>query len=90
MKKELTDKEHAQLLEDFANDHSLAIGGNIQVTKTEHSEGYAPREGYGGFKFEDGHLLSSILQGATHFLYYLRRNGYEIRKQKLPNKKVNP
>lgn len=84
----MTDKEQCQMLEDFANESSVAQGGHIKVTVGEHSTRFQPKDGYGSFKHEDSKFLDEILTGATHFMYWLRREGYVIRKAKLPNKGV--
>ena len=76
----MNDKERCQLLEMFANETSIAKGGGIKVEYSEHYTRFTPTEGYGSFKCEDSKLLGEIIMGATHFLFWLNRNGYKIRK----------
>jgi hypothetical protein len=65
-----------ELLEKFAN--STVLSTNIKVEKTEHSTHFMPRDGKDGMFYEECVLLSNILQGAEHFLWWLRRNNYRI------------
>ena len=76
----MTDNQQNELLEKFANDSVLA--SNIKVEKTEHSTHFMPREGKEGMYYEECVLLSSILQGAEHLLWWLRRNGYVVSKNR--------
>jgi len=78
----MTDKQQFQMLEDFANDSSVAKGGHIQVTVSEYSTRFEPKDGHAWFKHEDSKFLDEILTGANHFMYWLRREGYEIKKSK--------
>ena len=84
----MNDKERCRMLETFANQHSIAKGGGIHVTYTEFSTGFNPTPEHDGFHFEDSEYLRQILMGASQFLYYLERKGFEIKKRKLPNKVV--
>ena len=72
----MTDKQQNELLEKFANDSPLAE--HIKVEITEHSQSYKPAYEGAPAHYEDAQLLSSILMGAGHLLYWLRRNGYTI------------
>ena len=78
----MTDEQQDNLLTEFANNHSVAIGGGINVSITSHVTSMSPRKDFDGMKFEDTKYLSCIIDGAVSLLYYLRRNGYEIRKKK--------
>ena len=82
----MTDKEQCQMLEAFANESSVAQGGHIKVTVCEYSTRFQLKDGYGSFKHEDSKFLDEILTGATHFMYWLRREGYVIKKAKVTNK----
>jgi hypothetical protein len=75
----MTDKVRYELLNKFANEHSLSIGGNIEVVRNPYSTSFKPKEGHDGMKYEDVELLSSIIQGAEHFLFWASRNGIEIK-----------
>ena len=80
MKENEDDRQH-KLLEDFANGQSVCKGGNIKVTVDRFSTHFQPKDGYDGFKCEDSQFISELLTGATHFMYWLRREGYEIKKR---------
>jgi hypothetical protein len=82
MKNSLTDEKQNEFLEAFANEHSIAVGGGIQVTVSSGYTHYTPRQNGGGCKIEDGNFLHDQLSGATSFLYWLRRSGYTIVKEK--------
>ena len=85
----MTDKEHNKLIETFLNDSSIAKGGNISIVyNSGHSISITPKEPLeGGMKYEDILYLDELRTGSEAFLYYLRRNGYIIQKQKLDKKK---
>lgn len=72
----MTDKEQTELLEKFINDNTIAH--DIKVTITEHSTDMKPKNPAIGMRYEDTDLLSSILRGAMHFCYWLRRNNYTL------------
>jgi hypothetical protein len=74
----MTDNEQCKMLEKFINDHVLAT--HIKVEVTSYHKSFSPRIKGAGANYEDANLLASILTGAESFLYYLRRNGYEIKK----------
>ena len=83
-KKEMTDKEHKAIIEKFANEHSVAIGGHIQVTAHEYGGlGMTPREGYSYMKYEDTQYLNDIIHGAESFLWWLRREGWTVTPPKV-------
>jgi len=74
----MTDKKMYELLNKFANEHTLAE--YIKVDISEYRQGYKPREENSPAKYEDCKLLSSIVMGAESFLFWLRRKGYEVKK----------
>ncbi len=77
----MTDKEQSELLTKFGNEHTLAQ--SIKVEITEFSKGFTSTKEHGaGANYEDVILLSSIIQGAEHFLLWLRRKKYKIVKEK--------
>ncbi len=76
-----------QLVEDFANDSSVAIGGNIKVTLTDYSTKLQPKVGYKTVKPEDCTYLDELITGALHLTYWLERNGMKIIKKKVKNVK---
>ncbi len=72
----MTDNEQCKLLEKFINDSTIAH--DIKVTITEHSTDMKPKPPAMTMRYEDTELLSSILRGAMHFCYWLRRNNYTL------------
>lgn len=76
----MTDERHAQLVQDFANEHSIAKGGGIIVNHSMHHTSYKPVGD--GMKYEDVNYLKSQIDGANSFLFWLRRNGHEIVRRK--------
>jgi hypothetical protein len=64
-----------QLLTDFANDHPLSEGLEVEVRSG--SVGMKTINETGG-KYEYAVLLGDIIKGAEHFCYFLERNGYKI------------
>ena len=75
----MTDEQHYKLVEDFANDHTLAE--EIIVTHTSFHTSYKSKNNNGA-KYDDCMLLGRLVDGANTFMYYLRRNGYKIIKTK--------
>ena len=73
----MTDKQMHELLEKFANDNVLA--SNIEVKIDINHKSFKPRDGKRA-NYEDCSLLASIIQGAEHFLWWARRNGYYVKK----------
>lgn len=89
MKKKMTDKEHKAIIEQFANEQSVAIGGHIQVTVCEYGGlGMKPRDGYGSMKYEDTEYLRRIIDGAEALLWWFRREGWTITPPKV-SRRVN-
>ena len=78
----MNDKTRCKFIEDFANDTSIAKGGNIKITYDSHCTHYEPKMGYTGFKFEDGQYLGHLVDGASAFMFWLLRKGYKITKPK--------
>jgi len=76
----MKDKEMYDLLEKFINDSPMAE--HIKVEITGHSQSYKPKYEGAPAHYEDAKLLSSILMGAEHLMFWLRRNKYEIRRKK--------
>ena len=75
----MTDKQQRKILEDFINDSPIAT--HIQIKIYAHSKSFTPRSPNDGkAHYEDANLLMSILMGAENFCYWLRRNGYKIKK----------
>jgi len=72
----VNDKQMYDLLSKFINDSPLAE--HIKVELTEHSQSYKPRYKDAPSHYEDAKLLSSLLMGAEHLLFWLRRNEYTI------------
>jgi hypothetical protein len=71
----MTDKKMYALLQKFAQESSVAVGGHIKVEVEEHSTRMSPEPGFFGFKYEDSQYLSELLRGAESFLYWFRRQG---------------
>ena len=78
----MTDEKRLQLINEFIASLSVVEGGNIKVTKTDHSTHYEPKEVPNGMKFEDCEYLTRTLDGAEQFLWFLARNNYDIVKSK--------
>jgi hypothetical protein len=72
--------KNLKLLNEFVNDHSLCKGGGITCTITEHGCEMTHSWDDGSFKCEDSNMLHDIIRGAEQLIWYLERNGYEIRK----------
>lgn len=71
----MTDREHAKLLEDFANDTIFCRNGDITVSISPHSVSFYPGgKKEKGFRHEDAILLDQYIHGARAFLYFLERN----------------
>lgn len=73
-------KQNLKLLNDFANTSVLST--HIRVDITEYCKSYKPREVNSSAYYEDCILLAEMVSGAEHFLYFLERNRYEIKKKK--------
>ena len=71
-------KKYLKLLNEFANNHSLA--NEIKVEITEHQKSFKPRSPFSKAYYDEANLLVSILTGAESFCNYLQRRGYGIRK----------
>jgi hypothetical protein len=78
----MTDDFHYKLVEEFANKHSMAMGGGIKVNCTSHHTSFTPDYMANPYamKYEDVNYLKSQMDGACSFLFFLRREGYEIKK----------
>jgi hypothetical protein len=83
----MTDEKHYKLLEEFGNDHSIAKGGGIVVKCSAGYTSMTPVDKDCGCKYEDGNLLHDQLNGASSFLFWLRRKGYDIVQRKANIKK---
>lgn len=80
-KQRMTDREQCELLEKFINDSPIAKYIKVEVSLNQTS--FKPRdEAHNQAYYEDANLLASILKGAEHFCYWLRRNGYNIKRSK--------
>lgn len=75
----MTDEQHYKLVENFANDHTLAE--DIICTHTSFHTSYKSKSNKGA-RYDDCCLLKSLVDGADAFMFYLRRNGYKIIKSK--------
>ena len=76
----MTDNQQNELLEKFINDSPLAK--EIKVEVLQHHKSFKPRHAGAEAYYEDANLLSSILMGAENLLYWLRRNGYVVSKNR--------
>jgi len=74
----MTDEAAYKLVEDFANDHTLAE--DIIVTHSSFHTSYTSKSNDGA-RYDDCCLLKTLVDGANSFMFYLRRNGYEIVKK---------
>ena len=77
-------KKNLDLLNHFANNNSIALGGNVGIEVTEHSRIFYPKdeEVSCSMKYEDVNLLGDFVRGAELFLYHLEREGYVIQKRR--------
>lgn len=82
MSKKITDDQHYKFLQDFANDHSIVIGGDMKVTCSINHISIEALDREKGCKIEDSNFLHDQIRGAEAFLYWLRRNNYTIMKGK--------
>jgi alpha-N-acetylglucosamine transferase len=80
--KKTEDDKHYELIEEYANDHSISKGGNIEVKITAHNTSITPINVRDAMRYEDVCYLHDQINGATNFLYWLRRKGYKITKEK--------
>lgn len=78
----MKDAERNKLVEDFANESSIAKGGHIKVTYGDHCTSFQPAPEYTGFKFEDGQYLERLIDGASAFVFWLSRSGLTISKKR--------
>jgi len=69
-------EHHLKILNDFANQHTLAE--HIDVVIHEHHKSFKPKDSHYGARYEDANLLASIIAGAESFIYYLERKGIKI------------
>ena len=79
----MTDKKMYKLINKFINNTSIVNGGDIDVVVTVNRTSMKPNKE--GMKYEDCLLINELLRGSESFLFWLRRNGYDIvkkRKQK--------
>ena len=69
-----------KLLNEFANSHSIAT--NIDVMIDDHCKSFKPRNGdySNGCSYDEVIFLSSLIQGAESFCYFLARKGYKVVK----------
>ena len=74
----MNDTQMYKELQDFANAHTLAK--DIKVEITPYSTRFLPRAGCEGMKYEDVQLLSSLIQGAQHYLWWKRRKADEKKR----------
>jgi shikimate 5-dehydrogenase len=84
----MTDDEMYQILEDFANSHTLAH--DIVVEMTMGHTSFHAKHQEKGFRYEDGEMLSSLIRGAEHFMMWLRREGKARFVQKYTQKGAKP
>lgn len=73
-------KKNLKILNKFANNTCVAKGGEINVTISDGCTSYKPYGDTNGMKLEDTNLLSDLIQGATHLIFFLEREGYTIVK----------
>lgn len=66
-----------ELLTKFANDHTLAK--EIDVIVSPHHTSLTAKDNTGA-RFEDANFLSSLITGATSFLWWCERHGYKVVK----------
>ena len=74
----MTDRKMYQLLERFANEHTL--GKDIKTVFSPNSHSFTPRKDFKGdaMKYEDVVLLAEFVRGAEHFLLWARRKKVKL------------
>lgn len=80
---EMTDARMYEVLEDFANAHTLAE--DIKVSLNSCHRGYTAKDYPTGAKYEDCIRLANIVDGAFDFLMWARRQG-TVRVGRAPKK----
>ena len=78
----MIDKQINALLNEFANNTSVATGGEICVNISTGDSSYTPKNKDSYMKFEDCNMLHDLIGGATQFLYFLERAGYKVIKKR--------
>ena len=73
-------KKNLKILNHFANNHSVSIGGSVDITIESGYTNFKPRGEVYSMKFEDVVFLSDMIQSAKYFIWYLEREGYKVKK----------
>ena len=68
-----------ELLTKFANDHTLAR--DIDVEISSHCTKYTAKNDNQGARYDDVTFLSSLVSGATSFLWWCERHKYKVVKK---------
>jgi hypothetical protein len=69
--REMNDAEMYQILQDFANQHTLAR--DVFVTVSPVSKGMTAKDKSIGANYDDANLLMELIKGAEAFLFWARR-----------------
>ena len=72
----MNDKKMYELLTKFANDNTLAEDIDVHVSANRTS--LKAKDEEKGAKYEDAQLLSELIRGAEHFLFWVRRNKIKL------------
>ena len=72
---DMTDEKMYEILNQYINSTSTAIGGNIEVHTSSSNTSMKPKSGHEAMKYEDTQYLHETLNGAYQFLLWLRRDG---------------
>lgn len=74
-------EKNLELINEYVNSLSVVKGGNMLITEYgTHFVPFNPSEG--GMKYEDCEYVHTCVNGARDFLYFLERNGYDIKRKK--------
>jgi len=77
----MTEKQMYKILNEFANTHSVAVGGKLKVEIDHGGSRITPKTCL-SMKYEDVIFLSDTIRGAQQFCYYLMRNKFDIVRRK--------
>jgi hypothetical protein len=77
----MKDKQRLKILNEFANDLSIAKGGELKVLVMDGMTSIIPKDKKVYGRYEDAQMISDIIKGASQLMFYLTREGYKITKR---------
>jgi len=78
-------KKNLKVINEFANDNAIN-NDKFDVIISEYNTCIKPLVDSTRPYYEDCCLLHDLIRGAEHFIFFLERNGYIIKKGKLNDK----